>query len=484
MRVVDGSQNIVSSSIDIDKHKRAVDISTVMQADDSILCCTTEWTENTRRRLQEGIESLVATCDSRNISNNESSDMGTAGTSALSEEYGKHIAQDKIDSRLGRSQISKRNNGVTSSRNGDAGGPDDNTQLQIDPLTAARRAFSPRDRSARLVRMRKKMSHSENFAKSKRESSRYHDEVRVKPAQSFDEQVFRHRKGNAKALGNSNGKNSNSENILARYFQDACACADVSRLNPIDENDYEIPKDAFLGQNDEELNGYDSDPELFQIKTSLSRKQSIKDAKEDHYSRGKDSLPNALDERVNSELIKQITHETMTLVWHPLVDETTKTSAPICVKAWVELGCRVKGQIIQPKLVWRREHFGPSEGPALPPHMSGAIDILDIARVRSLNDTAGLQSQFPLAKKSSSFVLTTSDRQSYIFEVKNSTEKQRIMLSLKLLVSRLASLIIVGDKTLFDDFFYPQVVFYDIRDDIEETDNIEEISKSYSREDD
>ena len=81
-------------------------------------------------------------------------------------------------------------------------------------------------------------------------------------------------------------------------------------------------------------------------------------------------------------------------------------------------------------------------------------------------------------------MLTTSDRQSYIFEVKNSTEKQRIMLSLKLLVSRLASLIIVGDKTLFDDFFYPQVVFYDIRDDIEETDNIEEISKSFSREDD
>lgn len=151
----------------------------------------------------------------------------------------------------------------------------------------------------------------------------------------------------------------------------------------------------------------------------------------------------------------------MTFIWHPSQGSEKPTiGPPTCVKAWVELGCRVKGQIIQPKLVWRNAYHQGSfhdlkkksgTGPASESLQS--VDILDIARILTSHDID--RKQFPLAKKSKSFTVVTTDNFVYLFEVAGAAQRDRIVSGLKLLVSRLASLIIVGDKRLFDDFFYP-----------------------------
>eukprot|EP00568_Trieres_chinensis_P010728 CAMPEP_0183313778 /NCGR_PEP_ID=MMETSP0160_2-20130417/46455_1 /TAXON_ID=2839 ORGANISM="Odontella Sinensis, Strain Grunow 1884" /NCGR_SAMPLE_ID=MMETSP0160_2 /ASSEMBLY_ACC=CAM_ASM_000250 /LENGTH=171 /DNA_ID=CAMNT_0025478933 /DNA_START=16 /DNA_END=531 /DNA_ORIENTATION=- len=150
----------------------------------------------------------------------------------------------------------------------------------------------------------------------------------------------------------------------------------------------------------------------------------------------------------------------MTLIWHPPVTPGNQKNPPTCVKAWIELGCRVKGQIIQPKLVWRNAYQEKDSNSLSKKNamVSGTdllhnVDILDIARIFTSQDID--RERFPLAKKSTSFTIVTTENELFLFEVSDANERDRIVSSLKLLVARLASLIIVGDKSLFEDFFYP-----------------------------
>jgi len=235
------------------------------------------------------------------------------------------------------------------------------------------------------------------------------------------------------------------------------------------------------------------------------------------------------DAETMSQLIEEVMHTSMTLIWHPSAetpknnnlqssDGVTAAAAPVsssssatvnrvqpptCVKAWIELGCRVKGQIIQPKLVWRNAYHYEGVGTAsgtlgggglagglmgyspgrvgrtastlIPGSTGGAItdarqrgmaavgvssdtlrsvDVLDIARILTPRREID-RDRYPLAKTSKSFTIVTTDGTVHLFEVAESSERDRLVSGLKLLVARLASLIIVGDKRLFDDFFYP-----------------------------
>jgi len=141
-------------------------------------------------------------------------------------------------------------------------------------------------------------------------------------------------------------------------------------------------------------------------------------------------------------------HATMNLTWH-MPDQ-----APVCVKAWIEQGSRLHSRIIQPRLVWRNAAIPKTMSKGVLPSVElNSVELLDIYRVLHCTDD---KENYPFAKPTQSFVVTTSNDGLYLFEAKSVEEKQICMNGLKNLVSRLASMIIVGDDGVFDEFFNPR----------------------------
>lgn len=504
----------------------------------------TSWTESTRRSIEMGIESLLSTVDSTGtrkkqngaaITSNGGQDM--ADTKVLSSAYEeryrsmvqtglsnleeKYEAATCTESRTADNNVNQVQEGSPSDSQPAQANSEDETVVSPNPLTLARRNFSPLERSERLRHMRREMSLSDRDEPSGGASSSSAAPVgtsrttsapvqgsrsKNKIAQSFDDEHLRSQaqmrnselnstrqsgasKFNCISGGSSIDVTSNSRSsapssaaegsLLAKYFQNACMCGDGGRLDPVDEESDILVSSSFIvgqaqyasGDDNELLHGYDSDPELFHAASSSSSfgitvRDSKKVASKDGKSAGTGKLPmhatrsvDLEDDKATSKHIQELVHDTMNLILHPDASEfaARTSSAPSGQRVWVELGSRIQGQIIQPKLVWRTAHQknkGKKGGTPNADEPTTSIDILDISRVRDLSD-AERKDGYPLAKRSRSFAIVTADHLTYVFEAKNAQEKDRITLGLKLLVARLASLIIVGDERLFADFFYP-----------------------------
>ena len=505
----------------------------------------TSWTESTRRKIEMGIESLLSTVDSTgarkkqtgaaNITISAQDMADTKDLSSAYEERYRSMVQTGLSNLEEKYEASTCTEGQTVDNNANQvqegstiksqpaqENGHDETIVSPNPLTLARRNFSPLERSERLRHMRREMSLSDRDEPSGGASSgdaapigasrtssapvQGRSRSKNKIAQSFDDEHLRSQaqmraselnstkqseasKFNCISGGGSIGVTGSSRSsasltsaegsLLAKYFQNACMCGDVGRLDPVDEeNDILVSSSFIVGQaqfagdgDNELLHGYDSDPELFHAASSSSSfgitvRDSKKVVSKDGQSPGTGELLTQAtrsidleDDKVTSKIIQELVHDTMNLVLHPDASELAArtSSAPSGQRVWVELGSRIQGQIIQPKLVWRTAHQkskGKKVGPPNADEPTTSIDILDISRVRELSD-AERKDGYPLAKRSRSFAIVTADHLTYVFEAKDKKEKDRIALGLKLLVARLASLIIVGDERLFVDFFYP-----------------------------
>ncbi len=477
----------------------------------------TSWTESTRQSFEMGIESFLSSVSATTGQGDEERyrSMVQTGLSNLEEKYEASTEGRAADNNVNKVQK------VSSDKSQQAQGA--KAIVSPNPLTLARRNFSPLERSERLRHMRREMSlsdrdESSNGAASKGmtpiETSRTSSAPvqgsrrRNKVSQSFDDEHLRSqtqkrtselnstkqsgvpkfRSASLPGEGSIGGGTSTSRpsassssekgSLLAQYFQHACMCSE--RLDPVDEENDIIVSSSFIvsqeqldgcdSTNNELLHGYDSDPELFHAASSSSSFGiTVRDSKRivskegERFSIGSATVQatrslDLEDDKATSRLIDELVHDTMNLILHPDVSDLAgkSSSAPSSQRVWVELGSRVKGQIIQPKLVWRtaRQKTRGKKGCASnADEPTTSIDILDISRVRDLSGAE--RKDFPLANRRTSFVIATSDHLTYIFEAKNTQEKDRITLGLKLLVARLASLIIVGDQRLFADFFYP-----------------------------
>ena len=78
------------------------------------------------------------------------------------------------------------------------------------------------------------------------------------------------------------------------------------------------------------------------------------------------------------------------------------------------------------------------------------FDLMDIVKVLTVDKVD--RSLYPFAKPLCCFLVKTLDK-SFLFEAKSASERERIVRSLKLLVSRMGSQLLVGDQSFFTEFF-------------------------------
>lgn len=161
------------------------------------------------------------------------------------------------------------------------------------------------------------------------------------------------------------------------------------------------------------------------------------------------------DARMVSDLIHDMIVNEIPCILHSTATKTFKH--PIMIKAWFEMGSCLKTTLVQPKFVWRSitSEFSSRKDMINSIQRPEGIELLDIVRIlKPTNETNRLAHSF--VKLSNSFSLLTNNGEEYLFELASEEERNKFVFSFKLLIARLASKIIVGDKDVFEEFFSPQ----------------------------
>ena len=143
------------------------------------------------------------------------------------------------------------------------------------------------------------------------------------------------------------------------------------------------------------------------------------------------------------------------LLWHP--DSTTKCRQPrpSCVKAWMERGTYLisNKSFVHPKLMWKPRHE-----PNLRTNRKlnvnvETIDLLEVTKVYPASSVD--RTVRPLANVSKCFVIETRNDVCFYFETETRDEQESLVLAFKLLVARLASLLLTRDVRAVEEFFEP-----------------------------
>lgn len=161
------------------------------------------------------------------------------------------------------------------------------------------------------------------------------------------------------------------------------------------------------------------------------------------------------DVRMVSDLIDDMMLNEIPCILHSATTKTCKH--PIIIKAWFEMGSCLKNTLVQPKFVWRSitSEFSSRRDTINSIQRPDSIELLDIVRIlKPHNETTRLAHSF--VKLSHSFSLLTNNGEEYLFELASEEERDKFVFSFKLLIARLASKIIIGDKDVFEEFFSPQ----------------------------
>lgn len=118
------------------------------------------------------------------------------------------------------------------------------------------------------------------------------------------------------------------------------------------------------------------------------------------------------------------------------------------------MGSRLYNRVIQPKFMWRESYQ-----PNLLNHkrlgLSGksphSLDLLNMIRI--LKPSTLDRTMYPFAKTDHTFTILSHTNENFVFEAASMEERDWLVHGLKLVVARLASMIIVGDEHMFVEFF-------------------------------
>ena len=160
-----------------------------------------------------------------------------------------------------------------------------------------------------------------------------------------------------------------------------------------------------------------------------------------------------VDDELVTEIIEMMKNEKMTLLWHPSQSKSNSNRAPFCSKVWIESGIYlIDGTFLLPKLTWVPvfEENIHSKVLNVTLRNPGTIDLLDVCRVRECERID--RNIHPFANLECSFVVQTQ-KESQLFEARSKEERIRIVNGLRLVIARLASLLMLRDLRAVDEFF-------------------------------
>mmetsp|Transcript_25575 Transcript_25575/g.38188 ORF Transcript_25575/g.38188 Transcript_25575/m.38188 type:complete len:737 (-) Transcript_25575:159-2369(-) len=318
-----------------------------------------------------------------------------------------------------------------------------------------RRSQKPKCRAQRIQHLKHSMSgiSSEPSSSSARPRSMTLDDALILSSDNMDHDGLyggsggsgdQHQSSNNKSSVSLIAQDCNCMAVLNEPIHHSMSEMGLSSLSAADDGGSDgfgvVVNDSSSGVN--EALYYDSEPEL-----SFSDEL---DSQDDEDKANFDAMFRIVGEPPIDETncVDNFQHATMNLTWH------MPGQAPVCVKAWIEQGSRLHSRIIQPRLVWRNAAIPKTMSKGVLPSVElNSVELLDIYRVLHCTDD---KENYPFAKPTQSFVVTTSNDGLYLFEAKSVEEKEMCMNGLKNLVSRLASMIIVGDDGVFDEFFNPR----------------------------
>ena len=160
-------------------------------------------------------------------------------------------------------------------------------------------------------------------------------------------------------------------------------------------------------------------------------------------------------EEVVLDIIEATKNEQFTLMWHPTQTESSTKDMPavVCVKLWVEHGVYLAdGTFLLPKLTWLPVHEGNLHAKVLNTSgvTPGLLDLLDVCRVKEYETVN--RKEYPFANPDRSFMIQTQTGK-YVFETQSKQERGRVVNGLKLVIARLASLLMLRDLRAVDEFF-------------------------------
>lgn len=140
-------------------------------------------------------------------------------------------------------------------------------------------------------------------------------------------------------------------------------------------------------------------------------------------------------------------------MWHPTQSEENKNQAPVCVKVWIESGVYLMdGTFLLPKLTWVPIHEANIDSFVMNAAVENpkCLDLLDVCRVREC--TAIDRRRHPYANVDRSFLIQTQN-ETTLFETRSKQERAHIVNGMKLVIARLASLLMLRDVRAVDEFF-------------------------------
>lgn len=221
---------------------------------------------------------------------------------------------------------------------------------------------------------------------------------------------------------------------------------------------------------EEELVFYDSDPEDLResaLKRGPRRAVAVRKNKTPRSTPRREALADVPPSKISlsrrlrrggdddyvAGIIETIKNEKMTLLWHPAQTKEQPNRVPFCSKVWIESGIYlIDGTFLLPKLTWVPISEDTIESKVLNITLSnpGTIDLLDVCRVRECTKVD--RSVHPYANMDHSFIVQTQ-KEIQLFEAQSKQERTRIVNGLRLLIARLASLLMLRDVRAVDEFF-------------------------------
>jgi hypothetical protein len=205
---------------------------------------------------------------------------------------------------------------------------------------------------------------------------------------------------------------------------------------------------SIIPNSSQEDAGYDSDPEDFIRRARTNN--STDNADVDDYSVSVASS-NSICCPDDAIIVRELMNEKLRLILHPSKSKgSISTAAPQAVSVWIEHGRRVRNELVSPKFVWKSLHKSNHKVSYQRSEVS-SVDILDIDRILPVEKLN--RSRHPFAKTRHTFLMRSIHGEAFMFEASSASERDRLVHSIKLMVARLGSMLVVQDDNVLEEFF-------------------------------